>query len=242
MSNNIRSRLTQLMQIAWQVVRQQMPAVRVMVILSTLLGVVLLIVVATLSSKTIEEISREPSSWSHVPTHAGLFQIASYIVWSIGVGICFFVAWLLYKLQLPVRKRVFWIYSGTLLSIFLLDDAFLLHEDVLLNIGIPEITLYLIYLVGTLLYAPLFREEVQETPYLLLLIGLGMLGVSALVDLNEDGILESFFDKHYRAGWLMEDGIKLPGILTYNLYFVYTASRELLPRLQPAHIMDDSTT
>ena len=51
----------------------------------------------------------------------------------------------------------------------MIDDCFMLHEDVLPGLGIPQKVVFLFYGVLVLIYLVKFREIILKTPFILLL-------------------------------------------------------------------------
>jgi hypothetical protein len=92
------------------------------------------------------------------------------------------------------------------------DDLFLLHELVLPELFfLPEMVVYLIYLNILLVYAILFRAELMNSEFIILVIAAGLIGASQFVDSIPMPIPEDSF---------LEDAVKLFGIVTWFTYFL----------------------
>jgi hypothetical protein len=98
----------------------------------------------------------------------------------------------------------------------LVDDAFLLHDEVLpLHLGWPEEVLYAAYALAFLLYFRRFGSFVlRHTPFRKLAVAFGLLGLSCLMDLN-----------WFPGGTGVEDLLKFLGIGCFAQYYVVTARR-----------------
>ncbi|MCF6506642.1 hypothetical protein E9549_04365 [Blastococcus sp. MG754426] len=74
---------------------------------------------------------------------------------------------------------------GLLTAVLTLDDRFLLHEVVLPYLGVPEVLVYLLYVVVVLALLAGFRSELAGQPeVVLLLLGLGALAASVGLDVT----------------------------------------------------------
>ena len=107
--------------------------------------------------------------------------------------------------------------SGLLTLCLGLDDAFLIHEQVMPHFGIRQRIVLTTYGCFTLGYLIFFRRLIiLETRYRLLVLALLFFATSLVLDVFEP------FD-YYLV--LFEDGFKMVGIVTWTTYFVSVADR-----------------
>lgn len=118
----------------------------------------------------------------------------------------------------PEKRRfsTFLLFSGTLTLILLIDDLFILHEEIFpIYLCISQKFILLGNMGLTLVGIVVFRKSILATEYLILLIALGFLRLSVFVDV---------FDHEIDAligGWryLFEDSFKFLGIVTWLGHF-----------------------
>jgi hypothetical protein len=145
------------------------------------------------------------------PFYLGFFSYIGILFWCAAAVICFYTRAILPETTENSRLRSFMLYSGLVTSLLMFDDLFLLHELVLPEIFLlPEEVVYLLYLNILLVYAVLFRAEIQKSEYIVLVIAAGMIGASQFVDSIPMPLPEDSF---------LEDAVKLFGIVTWFTYF-----------------------
>lgn len=114
----------------------------------------------------------------------------------------------------------FFLASGLLTALLTLDDVFLFHEpDGFLPtvMHIPEKGVYLIYLCLTAGYLVKFRRIIlQDTNYSILMIAL----MAFFLSMGLDKVPESLLPISTRGIALIEDGMKLVGIVSWFSYFL----------------------
>lgn len=136
------------------------------------------------------------------------------LLWSASAAIGFFAA---RHTRPPIRRYL--LAFSLLTTLIALDDVYLLHErQVAVWFHIPEPVVYILYVALMGGFVLWFLPVIQTTPYLLLLIALGWMGLSVLPDLIGGGI---------SIAPAAEDYAKLLGIVTWLAYTVQTASAAL---------------
>lgn len=172
----------------------------------------------------ISNLTRDPATITGDPFYLGLISSLGLMLWAGSAAICWFSRFLLELKPETAQIRLFFLYSGLLTVVLLLDDAFLFHELVFPRyLSIPEkvvMAIYLLFFVGYLFY---FRRLILATDYLLLLAALVGFGLSLVLD--QILPLEDW-------NTFMEDASKFIGICFWLAYFTSTA-RALL-RLNPS--------
>lgn len=165
-----------------------------------------------------EHFLRDMATLTGAPPYLGALSSIGILLWGASATICLFVA-----ACLPRRDaaRAFWTYAGILSIALAADDLFLFHEILFpFHLGIPEPMVYVLYGLLAAGFLVLFRRAILETEYVLLGLALGWFAASLAVDRWGHLVLE-------RGFWLVEDGFKMLGIVSWLLYFARTASRNM---------------
>jgi hypothetical protein len=167
----------------------------------------------------LNHFTKDPTQIMNAPFYLGLFSDIGILLWCGSSMTCFFAFALLQKSNETKPLRTFLLFSGLVTMLLMIDDLFLLHEEVFPKyIGIPEKGVFIIYSNILLLYAILFRETILKTEYLLLGMGFFLIGVSTFVKRIPMPIPEDTF---------LEDVVKLFGIICWFTYFLRLGYIEL---------------
>lgn len=141
------------------------------------------------------------------------------ILCSIPPIICGFSFALLKKIKAYSIQNNFIFWSSLITTGFLFNEIYRIH--VILGIaGIPKLVTISIYAIFLLAYSFTFKRRIQETPYILLLIGMGLLIFGITIDsLKLPGeTLPS----------LLEGIPKLFSEINVSLYFWYVCYQEII--------------
>lgn len=189
------------------------------------LGVVLLL--HTIEDIPIAELTRDPVAIADMSAYIGFLSQAGIFFWSGTAMLCLFCAAAIPCHAITDNLRRFLLVSGVFTLCLGLDDAFLLHEEVLPNLGIRQRLVLSTYALFTLGYLIVFRRLIIfETRFQLMVLALLFFATSLVLD-----IFEPF--EYYLV--LFEDGFKLIGIVTWATYFVSVADHSVnlaSPRLE----------
>ncbi len=114
---------------------------------------------------------RDPSSTTKVHPFTGVASNIGVILWTATATICLFGWAILRHSSGQVRFSTFLLCSGLMTSLLMLDDFFLLHENIFpVYFGVPEKVVYLGY-VGLIVWGVVvFKKCILKTEYLILLI------------------------------------------------------------------------
>jgi hypothetical protein len=201
---------------------------RQLVLIYTPLAILFVVVIAIrlTTGIAIAELVRDPISFTELPLYTGSLSNLGIMIWSGAGAICFFAWGMLRSRSGDRRVPRFLLTSGIFTTILVLDDFFLLHEEVLPDLGIPQNLVLGAYVVFTLAFVYWFREPILRTRYLLLVLaGLGF-GVSIGVDvLVHVGLIWPLF--------LLEDGAKLFGIVSWTAYYAFVSSQFIARQFRP---------
>ncbi len=179
---------------------------------------------ALTSDTTLRTLMQDATTVLEAPFYVGSLSLAGVIGWAAAAGISLFAA-LIASGARPVPRRSFLLASGILTSVLLVDDAFLVHDEIVpLYIGVSGELVGVVYVLATLVILYTFRGVVRDTNYVLLGASLLLLGVSAAVDIAS-GSLATMVPTNLIA--LGEDGTKLVGIWTWTAYLT-SVSRQVI--------------
>lgn len=189
------------------------------------LGVLLLVLLLSMRpSLSVADLTRDMTTTAGLHPLAGLLSDLGVLLWCVATAVCAFAALSLRGIGTASMVRFF--ASGALLSAYLMvDDFFLIHEHMgsILGIGWGEHLVYAVLGVAVLAYLAVFQRIILAAHYPLLVMGLGCLGASVVVDMFQPWLL-------WMGGWrnLMEDGAKWLGIVGWCAFHVFTVKTTLL--------------
>lgn len=160
-------------------------------------------------------LTRDPLSGK--PAYLGLLSQAGILVWALGAAVALLGARLL-----PWRAGGgYMLAAAALTTLLCIDDAFLLHDEVLPLLGISEKVIYAIYLVAALSFLVVFARRILKTAYPLFVLAFAFLGVSVVADTVGLPWLDPY---------LLEDGAKFIGIALWSGYLFHTSGSLLAAR------------
>lgn len=160
----------------------------------------------------LDHFTQDPASIMGTPFYLGFFSYIGILFWCAGAVVCFFSRAVIPDEPSTKRIRSFLLYSGLITTLLMFDDLFLLHELVLPELFfLPEMVVYLLYLNILLVYAILFRAELLNSEFIILVIAAGLIGASQFVDSIPMPIPEDSF---------LEDAVKLFGIVTWFTFYL----------------------
>ena len=161
----------------------------------------------------LDHFTQDPASIMNTPFYLGFFSYIGILFWCGSATLCFFTYYLCDENTLEQKRRkLFLLFSGLISCLLLFDDLFLLHEAVFpIYFHIPKNVVYLVYINFILAYVLLFRNELRNSEYLILVIAFGLIGIAQFVDMLPMPIPEDSF---------LEDAVKLFGIVTWFSYYM----------------------
>ena len=170
---------------------------------------------------TLSYLTRDVVALGDLPFFAGLTSQIGGMLWSATLAVCVFTLILLYRQKENVSAKRFLFQAAILTSILLLDDIFLVHEDIGPDyLNISEKKIVITYLLITLVFLFWNRSEILSSDYLILGIALGMFAMSIFLDGADLDDYENYsiiFGEQVQI--FLEDGFKFVGIATWLVYF-----------------------
>ena len=146
----------------------------------------------------------------------GIISQIGILCWSMTASLCIFSSAIIYQKKYISNNLAYFLgFFGFVTSILLLDDLLLLHELILpLFFKIPEKLVYLCYVSLVIWGLIRFKTVILQTEWIILLLSFLWFGCSIFIDLFP---FSSYFkDLEY----LLEDGFKLFGIVSWFYYFL----------------------
>jgi hypothetical protein len=159
----------------------------------------------------ISFLTRDPAAITDSLWSLGAQSTFGIILWAAATGILALGVALLWSREAARRWAWFLLATGALSLLLTLDDAFLLHEEVLPSLGIPEMGVYAGYAALAVVFAAVFFRELLATDYVLLAAFVLAFGASLAID-NVFQNVSIFY----------EDGFKLYGVVFWLAYATRT--------------------
>jgi hypothetical protein len=165
-----------------------------------------------------ETISRDPIQVLNGKPYVGIISNLGILFWCSTCAILFYSALINRIKKGPEKEIYFLFFSGLLSTLLLVDDFFLLHDVIFPDyLKIDEIVFFLCYGLSTIAIFIRYYKIILDTDYVILVLSFLLLGLSATTDeIIAIGI-------HIKHPFIVEDGFKFLGILSWFSYFTRTA-------------------
>ena len=174
----------------------------------------------------VAEVTRDVQAIADLPFYTGGLSTLGLLLWSASAAMCFLTYAVLRAGGGSPFVRVLGL-GGAWTLLLLLDDAYMLHDAILPGyLGLPGAILTGLYVALGGGMALRYRAILARTPYLLILLSLGALGVSVGVD----GLVDAGLYGKSGLVYLAEDGSKLIGIVFWTGYVAHTCGLALWGR------------
>lgn len=178
----------------------------------TLLFMLLVYFTATTYHIPFKEITGDPALTFEAHPFTGIVSNIGVLLWCATTAVLLFSYFLL-KESSSKKNALFLLYSGLITGILLIDDLFMFHDYIFYSVGLNQYVMYSIYLIIFAGYFLYFRDLLIQVPNkILLLLAFFFLGGSVGLDvlIKSEG-MQYFF----------EDGLKLFGITSWFLFFIF---------------------
>lgn len=163
--------------------------------------------------------TRDPISLFNGYPFIGVISNIGILFWCSTSAICLFSS-AIHSQRKHTEVSVFLFFSGLLTLLLLLDDLFMFHDTIFPHyLFIPKIAVYLGYLLLMTIYFIKFGKLILTTEYTILYIACGFFALSMICDV---------FWVQNSMEFLVEDGFKLFGIVTWFIFFIRTCFTEVL--------------
>ena len=198
----------------WSTVKKYLPLFLIIYIPPIILLVVLG-GIAGLTDIHIGEFLDDPAQIAGFDSYIGLINNLGVIIWAAAVGVCIFTFFALRRSGGDKDLPRFFLLSGLLTLILLLDDFFLIHEW--LAGFTTEFIAPVVFLVLFILLVYRFRKVILRTEYFFMFVAIGLFGISFILDLSQSTDITIAGGGGIRA--ILEDGCKFLGIISWLTYF-----------------------
>jgi len=174
----------------------------------------------------------DPVAEFNAPMYVGLLSNFGVLLWGAAAAVCLFAGWLMRNASDNRDSALFLTAAGLFSGILMLDDLYLIHEEVIEDhLYIHQKYVFALY--GLLLMGLLvrFRKLILNSDYLLLFFGFVFLAISLAIDLwvtPEDFVIFGRLPGRH----ILEDGMKLLGIASWTAYFVRTSAQSVKPLIR----------
>lgn len=177
---------------------------------------------------------------TQAPVYTGLISNIGILNWCISCVICVFT-WFLIKPNNSHEKKVkaFIAWSGLICFSMMVDDFFMLHETVIPTyIGIPEKLIVLAELAWVIFHLFYFKKIIlKATPFKILGLSLLWFVISLSVDILPLNVTYTGYQSNLI--FILEDGSKLMGIVTWCFYFCTVCYQQILRFQKNAYLQSN---
>lgn len=157
-----------------------------------------------------QRLMRDPAAITNTPIYTGFVSYMGLFAWAAAAAIWLLSTMLLARAEGRHPALAFALGSMLFSAVMLLDDAFMLHEELLPNkLGIPEDLVMAGYGSLAVGYVLFNMRHIFRSPYIVLGISIAFLAASVLID---EVMAPS------RMEYLLEDGLKFIGIVFWAAY------------------------
>lgn len=184
----------------------------------------------------VADLTRDPVQTFGGKFYIGILSNMNIVVWGAG-AFCALFCWVLFKNSGAEAEWVrFFKLGGFFTLLLMLDDLFMLHEQIFPDyLFLPAITglrpnekiLIGLYGIFALWFFYSCRATIRKTPWHHLAVALSMMAVSLIIDRG----IGKYIVPNKAAGQLVEDGAKLLGTIGWSWYFIQVGKTLLLERL-----------
>ena len=164
----------------------------------------------------------------------GLVSNLGIMIWTAGAAVCVFASLVLFSKVRPQAEVIFFVAAAAFTGWLALDDLFMIHEDVLPQIGVPENITYAFYAGTAAAYFYFSWRSILASRPMLMASALALLGTSVAIDVlvHSESAVRVF----------AEDGAKLLGILAWTSFHVTAAFEIIGARMKEAGSLLDPCT
>lgn len=152
----------------------------------------------------------------------GAVSSAGVLLWASGAAICVFAASVLAVSSRQIRQAIFLFSAGLLTGILVLDDLFLVHDNILPAFGVSQPAVYGTYALLCSAYILVSWRQILANRYGLLAVAIALFGASIKIDW--------LFHSDHPVRILLEDGAKLCGIFAWTSFHIIAAWQALTGR------------
>lgn len=180
----------------------------ILVALALLLGA---LAVATWKDLAVSTLTRDPLETAGLRWQTGFLYKVSLLIWGGTAMTCLLGAAIRRRAGDAHALHAFLLGSAALTLVFAVDDVFQLRVEYLDHLGLPEVTVFVVYVVVLCVFAAAFGRILLRTEY-------GVLAAALVLFVAWLGLRQA------GAGLAVQDGVRLLGQLVLLLYFFRTSA------------------
>ncbi len=183
---------------------------------------ILIFLIARKYDIPVANFTGDPALITDVPFYIGFLSNIGVIFWSLTCSICLFTWIILNKIN-KKETSSFFLFSGLFTLFLLLDDLFMIHDQIFPRYFLlSQKIVYLIYFILTLVFFFKYGKYIfLKTEKLLLFSAFAFFALSILFDMFMP-------QSHTSINYLIEDGLKLFGIITWFIFFSRSSYKQLV--------------
>lgn len=200
--------------------------------LPVLTGIAVLVAVELVADVPLRKFFIDPVAEFNAPAYIGLMSNFGVVLWAFTAAVGLFGGWVLSGHSQSRKQAWFLGGAGLVSALLLFDDLYLLHEEIIPErLLIPQPVVLAVYGLVVLGFLYRFRDSILVSDYALLLLAgvffAGSVLIDVLVSNEEFSIFGVVSGRH-----LIEDGLKLLGIVAWSAYFWRVAHQAVVAALR----------
>lgn len=213
--------------------------------------ILILVVIELQQYIPISELTRDTVDLVRGNIYTGLISDIGIYLWFCSASICFLGALILRHNDHKQRQAIFLVILGTFILWLGIDDRLLVH-DKLIDGG--EV-IYAVYALAAMYFVYNYWDLLMASAYEQFFIALAFLAGSTFVDAIKDLIrlfeqeviyerIGEFFgtsyDVVYQNAYLLEDGLKLMGIVGLSVFCAMFVYQEIVPEVVEKNVQQNA--
>ncbi|QYG95113.1 hypothetical protein HC251_23580 [Iamia sp. SCSIO 61187] len=193
--------------------RHQIPSVAPLLV-GWLAGCTVLAAVAAQRTVAVEQLFLDAAFLTGEPWYTGVLSDLGVLGWTTATVAALGGGWVASQTGRPSAARFLWA-AAAVSALFLADDLFQLHADLLRFVGLPKPARQLLVVVPAVVWFLRYTGEIARTRWVILAGALGGFGLSLVVD--------AVAPTTSTTALFLEDSAKLLGVLAWTQYMVLTS-------------------
>jgi len=192
-------------------------------VIPSLAILVALVVLRVFFHVSMSDMTSDVTAIAKIHPLSGILSNLGILVWCAAASICAFAA---VTLRTSKPRDTFWflVFSALVSSYLVIDDCFQFHQLASRYLGLNDKIFYMALGIAVSVYLIVFRRVIARTNYGFLVVAIGFLTSSVIIDAFLIPYLRRYGDWMY----LFEDGAKWLGIVSWCSYYVHTSHQFLV--------------
>lgn len=184
----------------------------------------LLFISAKMMEMDFSYLSRDPIQTLNSKPYVGVLSNTGIFFWCFTIAILFFSTKIAHDLGRPKILYHFFLSSGLLTLLMMIDDIFLMHDVIFPEyLHLSEYFFYIFYGSSVVAILYFFRKIILESDYILFLLAFALLASSVITDIL------LVIGVKVPSAYFVEDGSKFLGIISWFIYFVRVCYTHIKP-------------